>query len=89
MAKQTSLENYSGADGVPSFDFRGVVCPLNFVRTKIELEKVEVGERIRIRLDDGEPMQNVPRSLLLEGQLILNRFPNGDGSYTLEIERRR
>ncbi|MCA8939060.1 MAG: sulfurtransferase TusA family protein [Planctomycetes bacterium] len=71
------------------FDFRGVKCPINFVRTKIELEKVAVGDVIVIRIDAGEPLENVPRSLRLEGQEVLSQVENDDGTWTLEVQRNR
>ena len=43
-------------------DLRGVVCPLNFVKAKIELEKIEIGDILEVLLDEGEPVRNVPTS---------------------------
>ena len=43
-------------------DLRGVACPMNFVKTKVELARIPVGGFLRILLDDGEPADNVPRS---------------------------
>ena len=47
-------------------DLRGVCCPANFVRAKLALEEFETGESVRILLDDGEAVKNVPRSLKAE-----------------------
>jgi sulfite reductase (ferredoxin) len=52
-------------------DFRGVACPMNFVKTKIELSKLNTGDILEILLDDGEPIQNVPGSVRNEGHTIL------------------
>ena len=54
-------------------DFRGVVCPMNFVKTKIELSKIKSGEVLNILLDDGEPIENVPASVKAEGHKILKQ----------------
>ncbi|HZL12043.1 MAG TPA: sulfurtransferase TusA family protein [Prolixibacteraceae bacterium] len=52
-------------------DFRGVACPMNFVKTKIELASMKSGELLEILLDDGAPIQNVPGSVRNEGHHVL------------------
>ena len=52
-------------------DFRGVACPMNFVKTKLVLETMASGDRLTVLLDDGAPIQNVPNSVELEGHKIL------------------
>ncbi len=52
-------------------DLRGVSCPLNYVKTKLKLEEMEVGKVLEILLDDGEPIVNVPRSAKEDGHKIL------------------
>jgi len=52
-------------------DFRGVACPMNFVKTKIELSTMKSGELLEILLDDGAPIKNVPGSVRNEGHDVL------------------
>ena len=52
-------------------DLRTVVCPINFVKTKLKLEEMNVGEILEIVIDAGEPMANVPRSIKEEGHKII------------------
>jgi sulfite reductase (ferredoxin) len=52
-------------------DFRGIACPMNFVKTKIELSTLKSGELLDILLDNGEPIENVPGSVMAEGHKIL------------------
>lgn len=73
---------------VGTFDYRGVTCPLNFVKTKIELEKIKVDQVIAIRIDEGEPMKNVPRSVKMDGHEILRDDEHDDGSHTLTIRKK-
>ncbi|MDD5476839.1 MAG: sulfurtransferase TusA family protein [Candidatus Omnitrophica bacterium] len=54
-------------------DLRGVVCPLNFVKTKIELAKLKSGDTLEIWLDDGAPIENVPGSVKAEGHKIISQ----------------
>ena len=48
-------------------DFRGVMCPMNFVKTKIALTPMQSGQILEILLDDGAPIENVPGSVKNEG----------------------
>lgn len=67
-------------------DLRGVVCPINFVKTKLKLESMEAGEVLELTLDSGEPIQNVPKSLKEEGHKILE-VKKEDGFFRLKIQR--
>jgi len=53
-------------------DFRGVACPMNFVKTKIELSSLKSGDLLEVWLDDGQPIQNVPGSVRNEGHEVLS-----------------
>jgi sulfite reductase (ferredoxin) len=57
-------------------DFRGVACPMNFVKTKIELSSMKSGELLEILLDDGAPIKNVPGSVRSEGHHVLEEKQN-------------
>lgn len=50
-----------------SIDLRGISCPTNFVKVKLDLEDIDSNQTLQILLDDGEPVKNVPRSLKAEG----------------------
>ncbi|MGB7487064.1 MAG: sulfurtransferase TusA family protein [Phormidesmis sp.] len=51
-------------------DLRGTPCPLNFVRTKLKLEKMSPGTLLEVWLDPGEPIEQVPDSLKMDGYVI-------------------
>ena len=40
-------------------DITEFVCPMTFVRAKLLLERMQPGEVAEIRLNAGEPLQNV------------------------------
>lgn len=67
-------------------DLRGVSCPTNFVKAKLALEEVDTGTTVRILLDDGEPVKNVPRSLKADGHKLLG-LQELDGYYLLTLEK--
>jgi TusA-related sulfurtransferase len=51
-------------------DLRGTPCPINFVRTKLRLEQMSPGSILEVWLDPGEPIEQVPDSLKMEGYQI-------------------
>ncbi|MDH3975867.1 MAG: sulfurtransferase TusA family protein [Deltaproteobacteria bacterium] len=61
-----------------SMDLRGVKCPINYVKAKIRLEMMSVGQTLQILLDDGEPIRNVPNSLKNDGQEIVKMEQVGE-----------
>lgn len=68
------------------------VCPLTFVKTKLLLERMEPGAIAEIRLNAGEPLENVPRSVREEGHEILSLEPEaggaeGTGVYRLTVRK--
>ena len=68
-------------------DITDVVCPVTFVMAKVALEELEEGQFLSIRMNDGEPVQNVPRSIKEEGHQILKLDDNEDGTYTLYVKK--
>ncbi len=68
-------------------DLKGVACPYNFVKTKLKLEEMDAGQILQIIVDDGEPYQNVPRSVLNEGHKILEEEKVEDKHYRIVIEK--
>ena len=69
-------------------DFRGVKCPINFVKVKVELAKIKSGEKRGFYLDDGAPIDNVPKSVEKEGHRIVNIDTNYDGYNLLIVEKK-
>lgn len=62
----------AGGEADVKKDFRGVACPMNFVKTKIALSPMKSGQTLEILLDDGAPIQNVPGSVRNEGHEVLS-----------------
>lgn len=68
-------------------DITDVVCPVTFVKTKVALEELDDGQILQVHINDGEPVQNVPRSIKEEGHQVLKLVDNGDGTYELFIKK--
>ena len=64
------------------------------MRTKLLLERMAAGEIAEVRLTEGEPLENVPRSVRDQGHEVLSLEPEGDTApgggavYRLVIRKR-
>ncbi|MFQ5866894.1 MAG: sulfurtransferase TusA family protein [bacterium] len=67
-------------------DLRGVVCPINFVKTKLKLEEMNKGQILEVLIDEGEPIKNVPRSVKEEGHEIIG-VKRIEGAFRLLIRK--
>ncbi|MBR1687784.1 MAG: sulfurtransferase TusA family protein [Prevotella sp.] len=47
-------------------------CPMTFVKTKIELAKLQEGDTLEVLLSEGEPLDNVPRNAIEQGYNVLS-----------------
>ena len=72
-------------------DISDQICPMTFVRTKLLIEIMLLGERATVRLQGREPLQNVPRSVHEHGHKIISLTPecahNPDGPHHLVFEK--
>lgn len=68
-------------------DITDVVCPITFVKVKMALEDLEDGQTLTVHLNDGEPIQNVPRSLKDEDHKVLSVKKREDGTYDLVVKK--
>ena len=74
-SKKEAEQSDDASDGIQpdvKKDFRGVMCPMNFVKTKIALTPMKSGQILEILLDDGAPIENVPGSVKNEGHTVLS-----------------
>jgi TusA-related sulfurtransferase len=67
-------------------DLRGTPCPLNFVKAKLHLEKMAPGGLLEVWLDPGEPIEQVPDSLAMEGYAI-EQVEDRSGFFALRVRR--
>ena len=69
-------------------DITDVICPITFVKAKVAMEELlGQGQILEIRMNEGEPIQNVPRSLKDEGHKVVGVENNGDGTYSVLVEK--
>ena len=53
-----------------TLDVTGLRCPMTWVRTKLELERMAPGEALEVRCPEGEALENVPRSAAEAGHAV-------------------
>ena len=53
-----------------TLDITQLRCPMTWVRTKLELERMAPGEALEVRCPDGEALENVPRSAAEAGHEV-------------------
>ncbi|BAZ66335.1 MAG: sulfurtransferase TusA family protein [Pelatocladus maniniholoensis HA4357-MV3] len=67
-------------------DLRGTPCPINFVRTKLRLEQMQPGYLLEVWLDPGEPIEQVPDSLIMAGYQV-EQITDCAGYFSLLVRR--
>ncbi len=71
-------------------DIRGKVCPMTFVYTKLELEKMKKGEILEVTLDFPAAVENVPNSCKRQnlGKLLeVKPLESKKNTWILKIKR--
>jgi TusA-related sulfurtransferase len=76
----------SGQLPTAQLDLRGTPCPLNFIRSKLALEKIDPGAWLQVDLDTGEPEQLVASGLREAGHRV-ELEPLDSGAVRLLIQR--
>jgi sulfite reductase (ferredoxin) len=76
-AIKAPIEGTAEVSSVALEDLRGVGCPTNFLKTKLTLGRLSSGERLKVLLDDGAPIQSVPLSVAEEGHKIIEQVKEG------------
>jgi tRNA 2-thiouridine synthesizing protein A len=71
-------------------DVRDFACPITWVKTRIALERLQLGDVLEVLLRDGEPLQNLPGSAVEDGHRVVVVEPlRGDraGSWRILLEK--
>jgi TusA-related sulfurtransferase len=71
-------------------DIRPYACPLTYVKTRLALDRLGVGDVLEVWLSAGEPLASVPRTAEEEGHRVLGVEALADepaGSFRLLLEK--
>ena len=79
MADETKVDK--------TIDIRGQICPYTFVRSKLAIEKMNVGEVLEIVLDHKPAVENVPKSMENEGQKVLKIDQTGEKEWHIFVRK--
>ncbi len=69
-----------------TLDLRNIPCPQNSSKALIFLSTIDTDEIVEILLDDGEPIENVPESLSLEGHKVMRVEKQPEGHWILAVK---
>jgi TusA-related sulfurtransferase len=72
-----------------TLDLKGQVCPYTFVRSKLAIEKMNLGEVLEVVFDHKPASENVPRSMENEGQKVLKIEQTGEKEWRVFIRKDR
>ena len=75
-------------DPIELLDITGDICPFTLVRVKLRIERMRVGDVLDIKLNSGEPLENVPRGVTELGHQVESVDPE-DTNYPDGIHRLR
>ncbi len=68
-------------------NIKGLVCPHTFVRAKLAVESMEVGQVLEILLDYEQASQAIPKSMEDHGQKVLSVSKINDSDWVLLIRK--
>lgn len=81
------MEGMSKVD--KKINIKGLVCPYTFVKSKLAVEDMEVGETIEILLDYEEAARSIPKSMEDFGQKVLKVEKINETDWILLIKKEK
>jgi len=68
-------------------NIKGLVCPYTFVKAKLAIESMDVGQVLEILLDYEEASRSIPKSMEDHGQKVLKVEKTNDTDWVLQIRK--
>jgi len=72
----------------PLLDLSGELCPFTFVRTKLALEELPIGARLRVIVDHEPATRNIPRSAAEWGQEVIGVTSVSPRTWAIDLRKR-
>lgn len=69
-------------------DLRGETCPMPFVKSKLALEEMELGQVLKVIIDYLPAVSNVPKSLEIQGDKVLSVNKLNDTDWEIIVEKK-
>ena len=70
-----------------SINIKSLVCPYTFVKAKLAIESMEVGQILEILLDYEEASRSIPKSMEDHGQKVLKVDKINETDWILQIKK--
>lgn len=70
-------------------NIKGLVCPYTFVKSKIAIEDLEVGQVLEILLDYEEASRSIPKSMEDHGQKVLKVEKINDTDWVIQVRKEK
>lgn len=72
-----------------SINIKGLVCPYTFVKSKLAIESMEVGQILEVLLDYEEASRSIPKSMEDHGQKVLKVEKINETDWILQIKKEK
>ncbi len=70
-------------------NIKGLVCPYTFVKSKLAVEDMEVGQTLEILLDYEEASRSIPKSMEDHGQRVLKVEKINETDWVIQIRKEK
>lgn len=70
-------------------NIKGLVCPYTFVKAKLAIEAMDVGQVLEVLLDYEEAARSIPKSMEDHGQKILKVEKINETDWVLQIRKEK
>ena len=68
-------------------NIKGLVCPYTFVKSKLAVEDLEIGQVLEILLDSEEAARNIPKSMEDHGQKVLRLEKINETDWIIQVRK--
>lgn len=68
-------------------DLKSEVCPFTFVKSKLMIEQMDLGQVLKVILDYKPSVENVPKSFQDEGQEVLEVKQVADNLWEVYVRK--
>jgi len=83
----TPMETLASGERARRLDLRGEMCPYTFVKSKLALEEMAIGEVLEVLVDFPPSAKNVPKSMEMEGQEVLAVEELSPGTWRIRVRK--
>ena len=70
-----------------TLDLKGEVCPYTFIKSRLAIEDMQIGEVLRVIVDHKAAIENIPRSMKDEGHKTLKVKKINDTDWQVVIKK--